>query len=255
MHLYVTCLLEDAHLEPHGGRRQKCPPRVTCGGGSTECMRRERRDRREMRSTIKGNRGAGNPTPRPSRMTGVLAPAWTSPIYGLRTRNRHPSRNLLSSLRTPSGVHHTVRRPVHQDGRMAGDGDLRSFNPHPPLLHLHQTRESMTPASPEIRNQTALLLRKQPSGADLNARPSGRYCKLAVSPLPPGANPPCLPTAGARLSRRRGHRRPPRTQSALRRVGSYDVLPPLPRPSPLAGYTHVHRHESRPGAPRSGSHS
>ena len=166
-----------------------------------------------------------------------------------------PESELLFSLRTPSGVHHTVRQPVHQDGRMAGDGDLRSFNPHPPLLHLHQTRESMTPASPEIRNQTALLLRKQPSGADLNARPSGRYCKLAVSPLPPGANPPCLQTAGARLSRRRGHRRPPRTQSALRRVGSYDVLPPLPRPSPLAGYTHVHRPEWRPGAPRFGSHS
>ena len=53
--------------------------------------------------------------------------------------------------------------------------------PTPPLLHLHQTRESMTPASPEIRNQTALLLRKQPSGADLNVRRSGRRSKLAVS--------------------------------------------------------------------------
>gem|GEM_PF-5053451 len=46
---------------------------------------------------------------------------------------------------------------------MAGDGDLRSFNPHPPLLHLHQTRRK-TSASPEIRRLTTCLCGNSPLG-------------------------------------------------------------------------------------------
>ena len=184
-------------------------------------------------------------------MTEVLGPAWTSPIYGLRTRNRHPIRNRQSpSNCLPVSISPSGSRPPGR--RMAGDGDLRSFNPHPPLLHLHQTRRK--PPRPRrsgaLRTASAETARSEPS---LTPGDPDVCRKVSVSPLPPGASTHRKP--GARLSRRRGHKRPPRTQSAWRRVGSYDVLPPLPRPSLLAVCKLVRRPEWLHVAPRSGWHS
>ena len=89
---------------------------------------------------------------------------------------------LQIAFRCPS--HHRASRPPGR--RMAGDGDLRSFNPHPPLLHLHQMRRK-TPASPEIRCLTNCFCGNSPLGTVLNVRSSGRVCHAFGEPLPPGA--------------------------------------------------------------------
>ena len=95
---------------------------------------------------------------------------------------------LANAFRCPS--HH--RASVRQDGGMAGDGDLRSFNPHPPLLHLHQTRRK-TSASPEIRCLTNCLCGNSSLRTVLDVRSSGRCCKLFGEPPPSrSTNPPYI---------------------------------------------------------------
>jgi len=147
---------------------------------------------------------------------------------------------------SPSGF----RPPGRRNGRGWGSALVQS--PPPPLAPPSDTEENLRiPGDPAPHE---LSLRKQPARIpSLTSGDPDAYFEHSVSPLPPGVR--THRETGARLSRRRGHKRPPRTQSAWRRVGSYDVLPPLPRPSLLAGCKPVRRLEPLPDEPRSGWHS
>ena len=161
-------------------------------------------------------------------------------------RNRQSPSHCLSVSISPSGA------PVHQDGGWQGMGICARSIPTPPSCTSirHGGKPPRPRRSGALRTVSAETARSEPS---LTPGDPDVCRKVSVSPLPPEASTHRKPRA--RLSRRRGHKRPPRTQSAWRRVGSYDVLPPLPRPSRLDVCKLVRRPESLHVAPRSRWHS
>ena len=119
-----------------------------------------------------------------SRMTEVLGPAWTSPIYGLRTRIRHPIRNRQSPIAFRCPSHRPASVP--KDGGWQGMGICARSIPTPPSCT--SIRHGGKPPHPRrsgaLRTVSAETARSEPT---VTSGDPDVCCKLSVSPLPPGA--------------------------------------------------------------------
>jgi hypothetical protein len=172
-----------------------------------------------------------------------VAPAWTSPIYGLRARSRHLNR-------TPKGfcvrrhVHH--RSPVPRRGATRRDDRSREpaliRTPFPSLAPPPAARDR----SPPRREGPC---RFPDTGSDKVSIRSDTSEPNSLCPQPPARR-------RSKIFRNRRRRKATlQNRSVGNTVGSYGALPPPPPRDPVARLARSAPRVARPSAPRSAPRS